>query len=123
MLKDGKIETKIFTKSEPVYVGPKGSHKNFKEGRKCELCTQMKDNVQYVNSVHFRTKHAVRGHLVHRLRDKRFNDRWFIYLINDDHFKKQYIGSTTDMYGRWSSHKSSCNNGPTNTGLLPWGHR
>ena len=26
MLKDGKIQTKIFTKSEPVYVGPTSSH-------------------------------------------------------------------------------------------------
>ena len=26
MLKDGKIETKIFTKSEPVYVGPTSCH-------------------------------------------------------------------------------------------------
>ena len=26
MLKDGKIETKIFTKSEPVYVGPSSCH-------------------------------------------------------------------------------------------------
>ena len=26
MIKDGKIQTKIFTKSEPVYVGPTSCH-------------------------------------------------------------------------------------------------
>ena len=30
---------------------------------------------------------------------------------------KQYVGSTTDMYGRWSVHKSTCNTGSTKTGL------
>ena len=98
---------------------PRGSYqcRNFKEGRKCELCTHMKDNVQYVDSLHFRKRHAIRGHLVHQPRDKQFKDRWFVYLITDDHCDKQYVGSTTDMYARWSSHKSSCNNGSTNTGL------
>ena len=62
------------TSSQPMGPKlPKGSYqcKNVKEGRKCELCTHMKDNVQYVYSAHFRTKHSVRGHLVHQARDKR----------------------------------------------------
>ena len=77
----------------------------------------MRDGVEYVFSTHFRTKHAVRGHLVHQPRDKPFKDRWFVYLIQDEHCNKQYVGSTTDMYARWSSHKSGCNNGSTKTGL------
>ena len=37
--------------------------------------------------------------------------------INDDHCSKQYVGSTTETYGRWCSHKSGCNSGSTKTGL------
>ena len=33
------------------------------------------------------------------------------------HCNKQYVCSTMDMYGRWSSHKSDCNNGCNKTGL------
>ena len=98
---------------------PRGSFQcqNFKEGKKCELCNHMKDGVEYVKSSHFGTKHAVRGHLVHQPRNQQFKDRWFVYLIQDEHCNKQYVGSTTDMYGRWSSHKSGCNNGCNKTGL------
>ena len=77
----------------------------------------MGDGVNFVDSKHFRTKHAVRGHLVHEPRNKQFKDRWFIYMIQDEFCHKQYVGSTTDMYGRWSTHKSDCNNGSTKTGL------
>ena len=98
---------------------PRGSFtcNNFKIGRKCELCNHMEDNVDYVYSRHFRTRHAVKGHLVHQPRDQKFKDRWFVYLIEDTHCNKQYVGSTTDMYGRWSNHKSGCNTGSTKTGL------
>lgn len=89
----------------------------FKGGRKCNLCKNMKDNIKSVTSLHFNTKHSIRGRLVHLPRDQRFKDRWFIYLIEDTHCQKQYVGSTTDMYGRWGVHKSNCNTGCTNTGL------
>jgi hypothetical protein len=77
----------------------------------------MKDETKFVTSLHFRTKHAVKGHLVHLPRDQKFKDRWFIYLIEDEHCRRQYVGSTTDMYGRWAVHKSTCNTGSTKTGL------
>ena len=76
----------------------------------------MGDGVQFVDSKHFRTKHAVRGHLVHEPRNKQFKDRWFIYMIQDEFCQKQYVGSTTDMYARWSK-QSDCNSGCTKTGL------
>ena len=98
---------------------PKGSYtcEKFKSGKKCELCTHMKDGVQYVVSDHFKTRHAVHGHLVHEPRDKVFKSRWFIYQIKDESCAKTYVGSTVDMYGRWSRHKSDCNRGSTATGL------
>jgi hypothetical protein len=77
----------------------------------------MKDGVQFVVSSHFNTKHAVRGHLVHEPREKVFKSRWFIYQIQDESCAKTYVGSTVDMYGRWSKHKSDCNRGSTSTGL------
>ena len=109
-------------KSKAQKVGPnqpRGSFQcpNFKAGKKCELCSHVREGVEYVVSKHFNTKHAVRGHLVHQPRDKRFKDRWFIYQISDDHCGKTYVGSTVDMYGRWAKHKSDCNRGSTATGL------
>ena len=77
----------------------------------------MSDAVSFVTSQHFNTKHRIKDHLVHLPRDQKFKDRWFIYMIEDNHCKKQYVGSTTDMYGRWSTHKSTCNTGCTKTGL------
>ena len=46
---------------------PRGSFQceHFKTGRKCELCNHMKDGQSFVVSKHFKTKHAVLGHLVH----------------------------------------------------------
>ena len=98
---------------------PKGSYQceQFKSGRKCELCSHMKDGVTYVYSHHFKTKHSVRGHMVHEPREKKFKDRWFIYLIEDEFCSKSYVGSTVDMYGRWSKHKSDCNGAKTSSGL------
>ena len=77
----------------------------------------MKDGQGFVVSRHFQTKHAVRGHLVHEPRERAFKDRWFIYQIEDEFCGKTYVGSTVDMYGRWSRHKSDCNRGSTATGL------
>ena len=70
---------------------PRGSYqcRNFKEGRKCELCTHMKDNVQYDVPLHLRKMYAIKGHLAHQPRHKKFKDRWFVYLINDDHCDKK----------------------------------
>ena len=77
----------------------------------------MYDGTSFVTSLHFKTKHTIRGHLVHEPRNKKFKDRWFIYLINDNICNKQYCGSTTDMYSRWSNHKSDCNLKKNNCGL------
>ena len=75
---------------------PRGSFQceHFRSGRKCDLCTHMKDGQGFVVSRHFQTKHAVRGHLVHEPREKAFKDRWFIYQIEDEFCGKTYVGST-----------------------------
>ena len=77
----------------------------------------MKDGIEYVVSIHFKTKHAIRGHLVHEDRDKKFKSRWFIYMIYDSTCTKQYIGSTSDINNRWSNHKSDCNHKNNSCGL------
>ena len=74
-------------KPQTPYFGPKlpkGSFQceNYKAGRKCELCSHMKDGVEFVVSDHFKNRRSVRGHLVHEPRAKVFKSRWFIYHIN-----------------------------------------
>ena len=110
-------KTTFIQPSGPKLLNGSFQCENFKNGRKCELCSHMSDAVCFVTSQHFNTKHRIKGHLVHLPRDQKFKDRWFIYMIEDNHCKKQYVGSTTDMYGRWSTHKSTCNTGCTKTGL------
>ena len=109
-----KVNTR---KHGPSHVRGSYQCEHFKSGRKCELCNHVKEGEEFVVSKHFNTKHAVRGHLVHEPREKAFKDRWFIYRIYDQYCEKSYVGSTVDMYGRWSKHKSDCNKGSTTTGL------
>ena len=71
----------------------------------------------FVESVHFKKRVRIHGQLSHDFvqEGKR---RWYIYLIEDIPCEKAIIGSTTNPTARWSSHKSSCNNGPCHgTGL------
>ena len=42
---------------------------------------------------------------------------FILYLMTNVKKKKQYIGSTTEMYGRWLNHKSDCNRGVNSCGL------
>ena len=98
-------------KISPEAVGPfqpRGSYQchKFKAGKKCEVCKHMKDGVQYITSKHFNTKIGVKGHLQHEPYDQKHKHRWFIYHIQDKHCDKAYIGSSVDIYSRWSSHKS-----------------
>ena len=98
-------------KLSPAAVGPfqpRGSYQchKFKAGKKCEVCKHMKDGVQYITSKHFNTKIGVKGHLQHEPYDQKHKHRWFIYHIQDKHCDKAYIGSSVDIYSRWSSHKS-----------------
>ena len=90
---------------------PRGSYQcfKFKAGWKCDVCKHMKDGKQFVTSYHFNTKVPIRGHLTHEPHDSKQKNRWFVYLIEDLTCRKQYVGSSVDVYRRWSSHKSDCN--------------
>ena len=71
----------------------------------------------FVESDYFNQKFRIHGHLAHDYSLENLH-RWFIYLIEDIPCKKSIVGSTTQPTKRWSNHKSSCNNGPSNsTGL------
>ena len=90
--------------------------RKYKMGKKCELCSHMEET-DYVYSHYFKTKFRVHGHLSHDFSpiDKK---RWYVYLIEDLPCKKSIIGSTTNPYKRWTTHKSTCNKGPSkSTGL------
>ena len=71
----------------------------------------------FVTSGLYNQKFRIHGHLAHDISEAN-KLRWFIYLIEDLPCKKAIIGSTTKPTSRWSTHKSNCNNGPSNaTGL------
>ena len=71
----------------------------------------MVDGKQFIESEHFNTKIGIRGHLVHEDYDLKEKNRWFIYHIQDKTCSKSYIGSTVNMYSRWSAHKSDIKHG------------
>ena len=59
----------------------------------------------------------IHGHLTHDTSAEK-KLKWFIYLVEYIPCQKASIGSTTNPTRRWSAHKTSCNNGPSNcTGL------
>ena len=93
-------------------VQPNGSYQcsKYKAGRKCDVCSHMRDGVTFIHSRHFNTKIPIRGHLVHEPYEQKEKLRWFIYQIEDIHCGRVYVGSSTNIYSRWSSHKSDCNN-------------
>ena len=72
----------------------------------------------FVTSFHFKTKHAIHGHLVHRPASEKLKLLWFVYLVEDLVCHLQYVGSTQNATQRWSNTKSACNLRKTdNTGL------
>ena len=78
----------------------------------------MQRETTFVKSIFYRRKHAVHGHLVHLKPSQKVKLRWFVYLLEDLLCLKQYIGSTTDICGRWSNTKSACNKADSDrTGL------
>ena len=90
---------------------------NYKKGKSCDLCSHM-DERSCVTSLHFKTKHAIHGHLVHRPAGEKNKLTWFVYLIEDLTCQLQYVGSTQNATQRWSSTKSACNSrNKDNTGL------
>ena len=88
----------------------------FRAGKKCDLCKHMVQT-NFVTSGLYNQKFRIHGHLAHDVSEAN-KLRWFIYLIEDLPCKKAIVGSTTKPTSRWSTHKSNCNNGPSNaTGL------
>ena len=97
---------------------PRGCFKceRFNRTGKCSLCSHLVQS-DHVVSRHFGTKHAIRHHLHHNLKNV-----WFIYLIEDTVCGLQYIGSTVNLNQRFSCHKSGINkkdpNSKSTSGLL-----
>ena len=90
----------------------------YASGGSCDACHHMKRETSQVESLYFKKKFAIHGHLVHLKPSQRPKLRWFIYLLEDLGCSKQYVGSTTDVCGRWAATKSACNKRNSNsTGL------
>ena len=78
----------------------------------------MKQETTHVMSLHFNKQFAIHGHLIHLKPTHKPKLRWFVYLLEDLPCKLQYVGSTTDVCGRWAATKSACNRANSNsTGL------
>ena len=89
---------------------------NYRRGKSCDVCKHMQRETSFVESVHFNgRKSAIHGHLVHLPASQRPKLRWFVYLLEDRLCMLQYVGSTTDVCSRWSSTKSACNKGDSNS--------
>ena len=87
-------------------------------GGSCDVCAHMLRETDHVDSVYYKKKFAIHGHLTHLKPSQRPKLRWFIYLMEDLGCVKQYVGSTTDVCSRWAAAKSACNKQNSNsTGL------
>ena len=75
----------------------------FRSGGRCDLCSHL-NCTNFVTSLHFGTKHAIRHHLHHNLENV-----WFVYLIEDTVCELQYVGSTVNINRRFSQQKTGCN--------------
>ena len=116
---------------EPAGVGPGGGGDNaavrtngsfycdkYSRGGSCDACKHMQRETRQVESFYFLKTFAIHGSLVHLKPSQKPKLKWFIYLIEDLGCRKQYVGSTTDVCGRWAATKSACNKANSNsTGL------
>ena len=85
--------------------------------RKCDVCSYMPET-STVYSYYFKRNFAIHGHNVHLPASQKDKNKWFIYLCEDKACKLLYVGSTTDVCGRWASTKKACMDGNlSNTGL------
>ena len=105
--------------------GDRGERRNgsyfcekYAKGGSCDACTHMMRETSQVESIYFRRKFAIHGRLTHLKPSQRPKLKWFIYLLEDLGCNLQYVGSTTDVCGRWAATKSACNKQNSNsTGL------
>ena len=75
----------------------------------------MKRETTFVESLQYKMKFAIHGHLVHLQPSQKPKLRWFVYLLEDMACGLQYVGSTTDVCSRWAATKSACNKENSNS--------
>ena len=68
-------------------------------GGSCDVCAHMLRETDHVESVYYKKKFAIHGHLTHLKPSQRPKLRCFIYLMEDLGCVKQYVWSTTDAGG------------------------
>ena len=75
----------------------------------------MKRETPFAESLQYKRRFAIHGHLVHMQPAVKPKLRWFVYLLEDTACRLQYVGSTTDMCSRWAATKSACNKANSNS--------
>ena len=53
---------------------------NYKKGKNCDVCSHMQER-SFVTSFHFKTKHAIHGHLVHRPACEKTKLTWYVVVV------------------------------------------
>ena len=89
----------------------------YKTKGKCDVCSYMEET-SCVYSYYFNKRFAIHGRNIHLPASQKNKHRWFVYLCEDMACQLLYVGSTTDVCGRWANTKKACLDGDsTNTGL------
>ena len=71
-----------------------------------------------IYSPYFHRKFAIHGHNVHLPASQKKKYKWFVYVCEDLACGLIYVGSTTDVCGRWAQTKKACRDrNSNNTGL------
>ena len=80
----------------------------------------MKRETNFVESIQYKKKFAIHGSLVHLQPSQKPKLRWFVYLLEDEACKLQFVGSTTVVCSRGAATKS-CNKANSNsTGMYKY---
>ena len=101
--------------------GGQGGHsgsfycEKYKKGKSCDTCLHMNRETTFAESIQYKRRFAIHGHLVHMQPAAKPKLRWFVYLLEDTACRLQYVGSTTDMCSRWAATKSACNKANSNS--------
>jgi predicted GIY-YIG superfamily endonuclease len=77
-------------------------------GGSCDVCSHIMRETDHVESIFYKRNFARHGHLTHLKASQKPKLTWSIYLMEDLGYGKQYVGSTTDVCGRWAAVKSAC---------------
>ena len=89
----------------------------YKSKGRCDVCSHMVET-STIHSNYFNRRFAIHGRNIHLPASQKKKNRWFVYVCQDTACGLIYVGSTTDVCGRWAKTKKAClDRNSNNTGL------